>query len=120
MNINNIMARATKATESMYDKQATIKRNAPYEKSNGAEGMRYVVIHSSVPCRLSAPGSAGSNTTLEEVNRIQYDMKLFLSADYEILPGDEVSAGGIDFTAAKEPIVHISHQEVMLLRKGYA
>lgn len=120
MKIQDIMARATKATEFMYDKKAVIKRNQPYEKPSGAEGMRYEVVHSDVPCRLSAPGSAANNTALEEVNRIQYDMKLFLSSNYDMLPGDEVKVDGLDFKAAKEPIVYVSHQEVMLLRKGYA
>lgn len=118
MNIRNIMARATSAVELMYDKNAVVKRYVPYEKPSGADGMRWEDIHSDVPCRLSS--TTLNNTVQGDVNVIQYDEKLFLSSSYDILAGDEVIVDGVKFDSAKEPKVYVSHQEVLLIRKGYA
>ena len=118
MNIRSIMARATGAVESMYDKKAIVKRHVPYEKPSGADGMRWEDIHIDVSCRLS---STTLKTTVQgDVNVIQYDEKLFLSSSYDILAGDEVIVEGVKFESAREPKVYVSHQEVLLIRKGYA
>lgn len=128
MNIQSILAKATAAVEFMYDKTATIERQAPIKKENGADGMDWVPIHINVPCRIS--NSSLNNTTQEqEANIIQYDVKLFLSSQYEVKAGDVVTVhtlenGSIikseEFESAKEPFVYVSHQEVLLRRKGYA
>lgn len=118
MNIQNIMARATSAVEFMYDKNAEIKRYVEYEKPNGADGQRWETIHSNVPCRLSS--TTFKNTVQGDVNVIHYDVKLFLSSSFDVLAGDEVIVGGVKYESAKEPFVYVSHQEVLLIRKGYA
>lgn len=118
MNIRNIMAKATAAVEFMYDKTAVIKRYVEYEKPNGADGMRWEAMHSDVPCRLS---STTLNTTSQgDANVIQYDVKLFLSSGFDVLAGDVIAVDGIEYESAKEPFVYVSHQEVLLIRKGYA
>lgn len=118
MNIQSIMAKATTAVEFMYDKKAEIKRYEEYVKPNGADGMEWVTKHSDVPCRLSLQTS--NNTHQGEANIIQYDVKLFLSSNYDLLAGDVVIVDGVHYESAKEPFVYVSHQEVLLVRKGYA
>lgn len=118
MDVRSIFAKATKAVEFMYDKTAEIKRYVDYVKPNGADGQRWEVVHSDVPCRLSSVTL--NNTTQGEANVIQYDVKLFLSVDFEVLAGDEIIIDGMKFESAKEPFVYVSHQEVFLNRKGYA
>jgi hypothetical protein len=121
MNIRDLMAKATTAFEFMYDKHATIKRHESIVKPNGADGMDWVTKHTDVPCRLSSTGiSSLNNTNQGDANIIQYDVMLFLSSDVEVLAGDEVIVDGIKYDSAKEPFVYVSHQEVLLLRKGYA
>lgn len=121
MNIRDLMAKATVAVEFMYDKQATIKRYEPIVKPNGADGMDWVVKHTDVPCRLSSTGiSTLNNATQGDSNIIHYDVKLFLSSDYEILAGDELIVDDVEYESAKEPFVYVSHQEVLLVRKGYS
>lgn len=127
MNVRAIMAKATAATEFLYDKSAEIKRYVEYEKPNGADGQRWETIHSEVPCRLSSIKL--DNTMQGDANTIQYDTKLFLSSDFKVLAGDEVYVSSlvdgaatdtVKYESAKEPFVYVSHQEVLLVRKGYA
>lgn len=118
MNIQKIMAKATAAVEFMYDKTAEIMRYEAYTKQSGADGMRWVTKHSNVPCRLSSIKL--DNTVQGDVNTIQYDVKLFLSSKYDVLAGDVVIINGIKYESAKEPFVYVSHQEVLLIRKGIA
>lgn len=124
MDVRSIFSKATKAVEFMYDKTAEIKRYVDYVKPNGADGQRWEVIHTDVPCRLSSVTL--NNTTQGEANVIEYDVKLFLSADIEVLAGDVISVLNPEssrielFESAKEPFVYVSHQEVLLKRKGYA
>lgn len=112
------MAKATTAAEFMYDKTAVIKRYEDVILSNGANGNEWVVKHEDVPCRLSTPTL--NNATQSETNQIQYDVKLFLSSSFDVLAGDIFIVDGVEFESAKEPFVYVSHQEVLLNRKGYA
>lgn len=118
MGIQSIMAKATKAVEFMYDKTAEIKRFVEYRKPNGSDGQRWETVHSDVPCRLSSIKL--DNTKQEDANLINYDTKLFLSSDIDVLAGDRVIVNGVDYESAKEPFVYVSHQEVLLIRKDYA
>ncbi|MGM7683541.1 hypothetical protein ACSVDA_15485 [Cytobacillus sp. Hm23] len=120
MTIRNLMAKATPAVELLYDKEAVIKRYEEIEKPNGADGMTWVEKHTDVPCRLSTVGSTLNNTTQDGANTIQYDVKLFLSSNYDVLSGDKMIIDSIEYESAKEPYVYVSHQEVFLVRKGYA
>lgn len=127
MDIRAIMAKATAATEFMYDRTAVVKRNVPYIKPSGADGMRWEDVHVNVPCRLSSVKL--DNTTQGVANQIQYDTKLFLSSTVKLLTGDRVSVGRlvnglltdtVQYESAKEPFVYVTHQEVYLIRKEFA
>lgn len=127
MNIRAIMAKATTATESMYDKTAKIERYEDYVKPGGADGMRWEAVHLDVPCRLSSIKL--DNTVQGDANAINYDTKLFLSSGFKVLAGDEVYVSSlvdgvatdtVKYESAKEPFVYVSHQEVLLIRKGHA
>ncbi|KEF40414.1 hypothetical protein M670_00440 [Schinkia azotoformans MEV2011] len=121
MDIRKLMSKAKAAAEFMYNKTATIKRSEEYTKTNGANGMDWVVKYTNVPCRLSSTGMQSVNNTSQgEANVIQYDLKMFLSSEYELKAGDSVIVDGVEFESAKEPFVYISHQEVLMKRKGYA
>lgn len=61
-----------------------------------------------------------NNTTQDEANTIQYDVKAFLSSDIDVRAGDVFVIDGIRYESAKEPFVYVGHQEVLLVRKGYA
>lgn len=118
MNISSIVAKATTAVEFMYDKEAEIKRYEEIVKPNGADGMDWVTKHIDVPCRLSTPKL--DNTTQGEANAIDYDVKMFLSSNFEVKAGDIIIVNGEKYESAKKPFVYVSHQEVLLQFKGYA
>ncbi|MFJ3386323.1 MULTISPECIES: hypothetical protein [unclassified Lysinibacillus] len=118
MDIQSIMAKVIPAVEFMYDKKAEIKRYGKIVKPSGADGMDWVPKHSDVPCRLSTPKL--DNAVQGGANVINYDVKMFLSSNYDVLAGDIVIVDGVEYESAKEPFVYVSHQEVLLIRKGYA
>lgn len=112
------MAKATAAVEFMYDKTVTIKRYEEFEKPSGATGMDWVDKHADVPCRISK--TTLNNTSQGEANVIQYDVMLILSSSFDVLAGDVIIVDGMKYESAKEPFRYVSHQEVLLIRKGYA
>ncbi|NYV63810.1 hypothetical protein HYI36_00940 [Bacillus sp. Gen3] len=118
MNISSIMAKATLAVEFMYDKKAEIKRYEEIVKPNGADGMEWIIKHTDVPCRLSTPKL--DNTVQGEANAINYDVKMFLSSLFDVKAGDIIIVNGEEYESAKKPFVYVSHQEVLLVWKGYA
>jgi hypothetical protein len=121
VDIQKALAGAKKAVETLYDKKATIKRHQAIKKTSGADGMGLVTKHTDVPCRLSSIGLQSlNNTTQGTVNSIQYTEKLFLSSDFDVVVGDVVIVNGVEYESAKEPFIYVSHQEVLLVRKGYA
>jgi len=130
LDIRKLLATATPYVESLYDRVATIKRHVEYTKPNGSTGQRWEVIHEKVPCRLSTLGMQTLKNTLQgDVNRIEYDAKLILSTDHEILAGDEATVHIIEnnivthtdeLEKSSEPFVYVTHQEVLFKRKAYA
>ncbi|EPD52761.1 hypothetical protein HMPREF1210_01141 [Paenisporosarcina sp. HGH0030] len=118
MTIRDMMAKAIKAVEYMYDKTAEIKRYEPYTKPSGADGMQWVTKHIDVPCRTSS--TTLNTSTQGDANLIEYDVKLFLSPAYDVLAGDGFIINGTKYESAKEPFVYVSHQEVLLIRKAFA
>ncbi|RAK21137.1 hypothetical protein B0I26_10389 [Anoxybacillus vitaminiphilus] len=121
MLVRDIFLKAKSAVEFMYDKTAEIRRYEEYQKLNGADGMDWVTKHQGVPCRLSTVGmQTFNNTVQDEVNAIQYYVKLFMSSEFDVRAGDEFIVDGVKYESAKEPFVYVTHQEVLLIRKGYA
>lgn len=127
MRVRDLMAKAIKATEYMYDKTAEIKRYESYTKPSGADGMQWVTRHIEVPCRTSS--TTLKTSTQGDANLIEYDVKLFLSPTYEVLAGDQIIVSTVEngeivrsvsYESAKEPFVYVSHQEVLLIRKAFA
>ncbi|ANB62135.1 DUF3599 family protein [Anoxybacteroides amylolyticum] len=121
MLVRNIFLKAKPAVERLYDRTATIERYEVYQKPNGADGMQWVTKHENVPCRLSTVGMQTlNNASQDDVNTIQYDVKVFLSSKIDVRAGDVFVIDGVRYESAKEPFVYASHQEVLLVRKGYA
>ncbi|WP_042472814.1 hypothetical protein [Bacillus ndiopicus] len=130
MNIRKLLSAARAPVELLYDRVATIKRYEEYEKENGSTSQKWVTKHEDVPCRLSTEGTQTLNNSLqEESNRIQYDAKLLLSPEVDILPGDEITVELFEddkliltdeFESAKKPFLYVTHQEVLLTLKDHA
>jgi len=127
MTIREMMARAIKAAEYMYDKSAEIKRYESYPKPSGADGMQWVTKYIDVPCRTSS--TTLKTSTQGDANLIEYDVKLFLSPTFELFAGDQIIVSTVEngdiihsvsFESADEPFVYVSHQEVLLKRKAFA
>lgn len=121
MSVRDIFLKAKSVVEQLYDRTATIQRYEAYQKPNGADGMQWVTKYENVPCRLSTVGMQTlNNVSQDDVNVIQYDVKVFLSSEMDVRAGDVFVIDGVRYESAKEPFVYVTHQEVLLIRKGYA
>lgn len=119
VNIRQIMSRATKAVEFMYDKRMNVERNSPYKKPNGTWGERLETVIEGAPCRLSKVKLDNSGVSGASLN-FHYAEMLFTSAQHELLAGDVITIDGTEYLFAQDPKVYVSHQEVYLTKKGTA
>lgn len=108
--------------EAMYRDVCDVYRHGPQLQANKETRLVRQRIYKAIPCFLSQK-SLASNRQTEPHNRIQYEVKLFLSPDVSIQQGDElhVARNGLTLTyTAGEPFRYTSHQEISLERKEYA
>lgn len=115
--------RYRKIMEKTYMDRVTISRYGDYETNWGETKQGLIPVHKDVPCRISQTGLARNGQT-EAENQIDYDAKLFIAPEIEILQGDEleVTRNGrkYHFTAGEPFPPYLTHQEVMLTRKDRA
>ncbi|AVV56411.1 ABC transporter ATP-binding protein [Paenibacillus glucanolyticus] len=114
--------RARKIIEKTYTDRAIIQRYEDYEEGSETK-QRLITKYQDEPCRISQTGLARNGQT-EAENQIDYDAKLFISPDIEILQGDEleVTRKGrkYKFTAGEPFPPYSTHQEINLTRKDRA
>lgn len=115
--------RYRKIVEKTYTDRVTISRYGDYETNWGETKQGLIPVHKDVPCRISQTGLARNGQT-EAENQIDYDAKLFIAPEVEILQGDEleVTRNGrkYHFTAGEPFPPYSTHQEVKLTRKDRA
>ena len=131
VNVRELLAKATKATAYMYDREATVTRNVTVVKPNGAETEQLETIYDAIPCRISYPQTSTANAAQGDVNTVAYDAKMFCSPEYELKAGDTITVDNkwreweapttFRFAdGADESRVYVTHQEVLLRRGGIA
>lgn len=116
------LRRYRKIMEKTYTDRAIIQRYEDYEVGSETK-QRLTTKYQDEPCRISQTGLARNGQT-EAENQIDYDAKLFIAPEVEILQGDEleVSRNGRKylFTAGEPFPPYSTHQEVKLTRKDRA
>lgn len=115
--------RGNRLAERYYTDRATIKRTDHYVTSDGeTRSQSDLLIYENVPCRISQK-SLPTNLQTETVNDVFYEIKLFISPEYEIRQGDIITVtrgASTNVYVAGEPFLYADHQEVSLQRKGQA
>lgn len=115
--------RYRKQIERTYTDRVTVQRLVDVKLPTGKTEQRPGMVYDDERCRLSQTGLARNNQT-EAENQIEYDAKLFIAPEVEILQGDEmkVTRRGRDYHfIAGEPFPpYETHQEVNLSRKDRA
>ncbi|MEK3735509.1 ABC transporter ATP-binding protein [Paenibacillus sp. FSL M8-0334] len=115
--------RYRKIVEKTYTDRVTIQRHGEYETDWGETKFGLITVYADVPCRLSQTGLPRNGQT-EAENRIDYDVKLFIAPEVEILQGDELQVirqgRAYHFTAGEPFPPYSTHQEVNLTRKDRA
>lgn len=97
-----------------------------YEKTRnpntGVSEQKTVLKYSDQPCRISQR-SLATNAQTDAQNSIQYETKLFIAPEVDIMQGDllEVTRGGVTRKYnAGEPFLYPTHQEVSIQRREWA
>lgn len=110
-------ARHRRKIEKMYIDRVEISRWEEI-KVGGATRNELVVKYTDQRCFLSQR-ALSTNGQTEAVNEIQYQTKLFIAPDVDVLQGDvvDVTRGSLTRTyTAGEPFMYPSHQEISLER----
>jgi len=109
--------------ETLYEDTANIYR---YEKiknpDTGITEEKTVLKYADQPCRISQKALATNGQT-DAQNDIQYETKLFIAPELDIMQGDllEVTRGAVTRRySAGEPFLYPTHQEVSIQRKEWA
>jgi hypothetical protein len=114
--------KASKVVESLYDSSCTIIREGDKHKDPVTKESknRKITICENQSCRVSRQSLSKNNQT-DTVNKISYEIKLFIAPELEIKQGDivEVINKGVStkYTAG-EGFPYNTHQEVILSKEG--
>ena len=111
------------ALEATYEDTATVTRQRRQKGADGLARPVSVEVYNGIICALSKGGNSSRQTDAQL--SIDYDMKLFVSPDIEIEPGDTISVarfGRIQtsnnfvqtFEVVGVPVRYLTHREVFL------
>lgn len=113
----NSMVAIKKAKESMYTGLCTIINYVKTINSNKSTSIREQISYKDVPCRLSISSAPQTNQT-ESYNAITKTIKLFLSPDVIVNPGDKIIVTQNNVTDTykntSKPSIYTTHQEITL------
>ena len=114
-----------KAIERLYDCTCTIISGKEKVKDPITKETKLVTKtkYKDIPCRVSKQ-SLSKNVQTDTVNKIVYELKLFITPEIEIKQGDNVEVtnqfGVITKYKAGEGFYYNTHQEVILNKKDKA
>ena len=120
----NMLVKARKAFESMYDGTCTITEYQEYVKENKSTGHHEVKVLEGQSCRLSFSTSHATNQTDTAAQLVQ-TIKVFLAPEIKVAPGSKITItqNGVvgEYKNSGVPAMYDTHQEIMLeLFKGWA
>lgn len=122
--IEKARVKARKAIESLYDCTCNVSGYEDY-KDPVTKETRQVPKDKCInqPCKVSKQRLSKNNQT-DTVNKITYEIKLFISPEIEINQGDIIvvtnKLGVKEIYNAGEGFPYTNHQEVILLKEGRA
>lgn len=112
--------------EKMYEDKATINRYSDVKDPVTKETKQQLQpVHEDKPCKLSQT-SLPRNGQTEDANNIEYDAKLFIAPEFEVMQGDLIAVtrkatGRIEKYVAGKPFPpYSSHQEIDLTAEEWA
>ena len=115
-------AKERKLLERTYEDLLSIYRSENVDVGSITK-KEWVCKYSEILCALSYGGGDKSSQS-ESVNRIEYDAKIFVAPETDILAGDRlrVTRCGriLEFEVVGRPAVHPTHQDVKVRERGLA
>ena len=112
-----------KALEATYEDIAVVSRPQPVKGPNGFTRTQDEPVYTGIICALSNVSDSSRQTGAQQ--SLEYDRKLFVQPDKEVLPGDTVTVSRFGrfqapspsvqaFEAVGEPLLYQTHREVFL------
>lgn len=125
--IERARKQARKAIESLYDCTCNIRVYEKYKDPVTKEskvGINPVPKYEKQPCKVSKQ-SLSKNNQSDTVNKVVYEIKLFIAPEVEIKQGDEIEVTNEDLNIttkykAGEGFPYYTHQEVILNKEDKA
>jgi len=114
MNINDVLSRATPSIEWTYDKKMDVFATVEGTKPNGADFVEFKEIHKKVPCRVSVRNLV--NTEQNEAHQLKTEHKIFCPPKFTIKAGSKLVVDGVQYLTSEDPMVYVTHQEIVVRR----
>ena len=120
----NVLVKAKKAKESLYDGVCTIYEQQKIQKANKSTGFESVKVVENQPCRLSFSTITSANQG-ENGASLKQTVKLFMSPDVTVKAGSRIvvtqNNKTTEYKCSGESAVYSTHQEIILeLLDGFA
>ncbi|MEW9093947.1 MAG: hypothetical protein AB2417_02595 [Clostridiaceae bacterium] len=123
--LNKAFKQARKAIESLYNCTCNISGGTETVKDPITKETKSVpkLKYENQPCKVSKQSLSKNNQT-DTVNRVAYELKLFIAPEVNIKQGDEIEVTNVlgvkNKYYAGEGFPYTTHQEVILTKEGKA
>ena len=114
MNINDVLSQARPSIEWTYDRKMDVFASVESTKPNGADFVEFKEIHKKVPCRISVRNLV--NTEQNEPHHLNTEHKIFWSPEFAIKAGSKFIVDGVKYLTSEDPMVYVTHQEIVVRR----
>lgn len=114
MKVNDVLIQAQSSIMWMYDKKLDVYEAREIIKDNGADGIEFQKAHADIPCRLSVQSL--KNTQQTEARLLETEHKVFCQPDIYIKAGSKITVDGVKYLTSEDPMIYITHQELVVKR----
>ena len=109
MKVNDVLIKAQSSIMWMYVYEAR-----EVIKDNGADGIEFQKAHADIPCRLSV--QTLKNSEQNEARLLKTEHKVFCQPDVYIKSGSKITVDGVKYLTSEDPMIYITHQELVVKR----
>lgn len=124
------LGKYAKVLNILYTDKMSVARYVEKRNRDGTIGIKKdETFLSDIPCRISFTSSDNPETNREDINPLYLSIKIFCNVEIDIKKGDYIKAERVDNKGetievyegnANEPYKFVTHQEILLVKRGTA
>ena len=113
MGIDKVLRQATRSIEWTFDKFMNVFETKEAVNDNGADTVSFELVQMNIPCRISVQ-RLENTTMVHQANQVGTTHKVFYPADCVVKVGSKLLIDGVKYEAVEEPMVYVTHCEVVV------